>query len=226
MTPRTSLVVLLAGAACASAPLPPAPPANQAPLPRSSIVAVLAHRGELELGDEQVAALVLADAELQQVFDRLRTEGAAPTQAAGGLRGSHHGGPPQLSDPGAGGVGPPAGGPGAGPPGAGGPGGGRPGGFGMNTGPGGFQPAPAGGGMAGGAGHGGAAPPGGAPAGGARRDPAKEQQALEARFDDADTRAFLKVEPSLTPAQRERAREIAGGYREQLFERREQQRGR
>ncbi len=230
MTPRTSLLFLLAGAACASAPVPPAPPANQAPLPRSSIVAVLAHRGELELGDEQAAALEQADAELQQVFDRLRTEGAAPTQAGGGLRGSLHGGPPQPSDPGAGGVGPPAGAPGAGPPGAGGPGGGRPGGFGMNTGPGGFQVSPTGG-MSGGAtpgggGHGGVPPSGAAPAGAPRRDPRREQQALEARLDDADTRAFLKVEPSLTPAQRERAREIAGGYREQLFERREQQRGR
>ena len=54
----------------------------------------------------------------------------------------------------------------------------------------------------------------------------KEQQALEARFDDADTRAFLKAEAAMTAAQRDRAREIASGYREQLFERREQQRGR
>jgi hypothetical protein len=73
-------------------------------------------------------------------------------------------------------------------------------------------------------GHGGAA--GAAPTGPPRRDPARVQQAHEAKLDDADTRAFLKAEAALTPAQRERAREIASGYREQLFDRREQQRGR
>jgi hypothetical protein len=67
---------------------------------------------------------------------------------------------------------------------------------------------------------------GGPGGGGGPHDPLKEQRALEARLDDADTAAFLQVEPALSPAQRERAREIAAGYRERLFERREQQRGR
>ena len=100
--------------------------------------------------------------------------------------------------------------------------------MGMNTGPGGFQLSPAGGGMGGGAGHGGAGhggAAGAAPTGPPRRDAARAREALDAKLDDADTRAFLKIEPVLTPAQRERAREIASGHREQLFERREQQRG-
>jgi hypothetical protein len=63
---------------------------------------------------------------------------------------------------------------------------------------------------------------GGAP----RRNPAQAQEALDARLDDADTAAFLRAEPVLTAAQRERAREIATSYREQLFERREAMRGR
>jgi hypothetical protein len=188
-------------------------------------VAVLAHRGELELSEEQANLLEQADAELQVRLTRLRAEGGVPAQAAGGLSGSLHGGP-QPSDPRAGGYGSPGGAPVTGLPGAGAPSGGRPGGFGMNMGPGGFQASPTGGGMPGGSGQGGAGPAAGAPAGAARRDPVKAQEALDAGLDDADTRAFLKAEAALTPAQRERARDIASRYREQLFERREQQRGR
>ena len=209
MTPRASLL-LLAAAACASAPVAREPSPDQPPLPRSSIVAVLAHRGELELSEEQAAALEQADAELQAQFARLRAEGGAPAQGSVAPPvhdGAPAGGMPPVGDPGAGG-----------PTGAGGA---KPSGFGMNMGPGGFQASPTGG-MGGGPGPAGAAPPTGA----RRRDPLKEQQALEARFDDADTRAFLKAEAALTPAQRDRAREIASAYREQLFERREQQRGR
>lgn len=218
MKPRTRLLLLLAAVAgaggCASAPVAPEPPVDEPPLPRSSIVAVLAHRGELGLSDEQAAALEQADAELQVQLARLRSEGGAP--AHGSIAAPGHGGAP------AGGM-PPVGGPGAGGP--AGASGGKPGGFGMNMGPGGFQASPAGGGMGGGPGPAGAAPPG-APPGAGRRDPVKAEQALEARFDDADTRAFLKAEAALTPAQRDRAREIAGAYRERLFERRERQRGR
>jgi len=54
----------------------------------------------------------------------------------------------------------------------------------------------------------------------------KVQEALDASLDDADTRAFLRAEAVLTPAQRDRAREVASGYREQLFDRRELLRGR
>jgi hypothetical protein len=180
-------------------------------------VAVLAHRSDLDLTDEQVEALEQADAELQQRLIRLRAEGGHPP--------------------------PPPGGAGAGPVGGGeppssGPGDGRPGGgFGMNMGPGGFQMTPNAGGMGGGApggggrGMGGGAPGEGPHGGGARpnpprRDPAKAQEALDARLDDADTAAFLKAEPVLSAAQRQRAREIATSYREQLFERREAMRGR
>ena len=202
-------LLLLAAAACASAPVARAPSPDQPPLPRSSIVAVLAHRGELELSDEQAAALEQADADLQAQFARLRAEGGVPAPAPGGLRGSVHGGPPSS---GQGGQAAP--------------------GFGMSAGPDGFQLAPTGTGH-GGAPRAGAAPEmaGTPPADGAkpparRQDPVKVQEALDAGLDDADTRAFLRAEAVLTPAQRDRAREIASGYREQLFERREQQRGR
>ena len=218
MISRAALLLLLAAAACASAPVASEPPVDGPPLPRSSIVAVLAHRGELELSDEQAAALERADADLQVQLSRLRAEGGVPAQ--GTVAAPVHGSAP------AGGM-PPMGGPGSGGP--TGTSGAKPGGFSMNTGPGGFQASPMtggmGGGMGGGTGPAGAAPPG-APPGAGRRDPVKEQQALEARFDDADTRAFLKAEAALTPAQRDRAREIASGYREQLFDRRERQRGR
>ena len=217
---RSTGPLLLLLAACASAPVAPAPLADLPPLPRSSIVAVLAHRGELGLDDAQVAALDRADAELQVQLSRLRAEGMPPAEPRPAA------GPPP-------GMGPPSSGPGAA-----GPGGGRAPGMGMSSGPGGFQLSPSGGGMGGGmgggaghggaghggAGHGGAA--GAAPAGPPRRDAARAREALKARLDDADTRAFLKVEPVLTPAQQARARELASRYREQLFERREQQRGR
>jgi hypothetical protein len=181
------------------------------PLPRSSIVAVLAHRGELELNDDQVAALEEADAELQQRLQRLRAEGAVTPRQPGGLKGELHGGMPS-SNPSGGGTPMP--------------------GFGMNMGPDGFGISPKAGGA--GAGRHGPAdpagretPPAGDPAAGApRRDPVKAQEALDAKLDDADTAAFLRVEPRLTAAQRERAREIASRYREQLYERREQLRGR
>jgi hypothetical protein len=214
MTARTTLLLLLAAAGCAGGrPISRAPPPDQPPLPRSSIVAVLAHRSDLDLTDDQVAALEQADAELQQRLIRLRAEGGLlPAPAAGG-------------GPGPGGGAPPSGG-------RGGPSGGVPGGgFGMNMGPGGFQMTPSPGGLGdgshGGGGHGLAGPHAEGPhAGPPRRDPAKAQEALEERLDDADTAAFLKAEPVLSAAQRERAREIATSYREQLFERREALRGR
>jgi hypothetical protein len=50
---------------CASAPLPP-PSAPLPPLPRSSIAAVLDHRGELKLSDDQVQRLSELDDELDR----------------------------------------------------------------------------------------------------------------------------------------------------------------
>jgi hypothetical protein len=215
VTDRPRVLLLLLAAGCAGAP--PAsrpPPADLAPLPRSSIVAVLAHRSDLDLTDDQVAALEQADAELHQRQARLRAEGALQAPFSGGpWRGPLHGGgsPPE---PGAAGGGQPV------------PG------FGMNAGPGGFQVSPSMGGQGGtppggGAqGTGGGAPRGEPRAGTPRRDPAAAQEALDASLDDADTAAFLKAESVLAPAQRERAREIANTHREQAFERREFLRGR
>jgi hypothetical protein len=50
------------------------------------------------------------------------------------------------------------------------------------------------------------------------------QPSLEDRFDENDTKAYLDAENVLEDAQKERAREIASDYREQLFQRREQAR--
>jgi hypothetical protein len=49
--------------------------------------------------------------------------------------------------------------------------------------------------------------------------------ALEDRLDENDTKAYLDVEAALTEAQKARAREIASEYREQLYEQRENGRG-
>lgn len=113
MTARTTLLLLLAAAGCAGGRPVPKESANLPPLPRSSIVAVLAHRSELALTDEQVATLAVADAELQQKFDRLRAEGGLPPQppATAGQGPGPGGGPP-----------PTPGGMGGGPHGGGGPG--------------------------------------------------------------------------------------------------------
>jgi hypothetical protein len=197
-----ALLLLLSVAGCAA----PRPPPSQRladlpPLPHTSIVAVLANRDQLELTGEQAARLEQADAELQQVMARLRTDqGLAPGAPAGaGHRPGH----------------------GAGAPPAEGPGGGRTGGgFGMSGGPGGFQLGPGGGG---GGRHGGAE---GAPAGAPQRGPARAAESLEARLDGADTAAFLGTEVIFTPAQWDRARQLAESYREKLYERRELLRGR
>jgi hypothetical protein len=215
MTARAALLLLLAAAGCASSrPVSSRPLQDLPPLPRSSLMALLAHRSDLDLSDQQVAALEEADAELQQRLLRLRAEGAVAPRPPGGLKGGLHGG---------GGM------PSSGPSGGGTP---MPG-FGMNMGgPDGFQLSPNAGGAGGGR-HGGGDPGGretppasDQAAATPRRDPVKAQEALDARLDDADTAAFLGIEPSLTAAQRDRAREIATSYREQLFERRELTRGR
>lgn len=186
---RTTLVFLLLAVAGCAGGRPVSRPADLTPLPRSSIVAVLAHRSELALTDEQVATLAVADAELQQKFDRLRAEGALPAQPpAEAGRGPGHGGGPQP------------------PPGPGGTGGGPLGGGGPGA-----KDKP---------------PKDEKLAEALRRRPDVAQAIVNAKLDEADTTAFLKIERVFTAAQLERAREFANAYREQLFDRREAQRKR
>jgi len=87
-----------------------APPASPAPLPRSSIAAVLARRGELGLTDAEVSQLEKRDAALQDRVAQLRQAAASPGPKGSGKGGAPAGGPPSS--------------PGDGPP----HGGGRPGG--------------------------------------------------------------------------------------------------
>lgn len=75
---RLAPVIGLLGLACATAqpvaPLPP-DPATLPPLPHSALAAVLGHRGELELTDEQVRLI-------QRLDDHLVEENAAITAEA------------------------------------------------------------------------------------------------------------------------------------------------
>src|SRR3990172_3571544 len=86
----------------------PPPGAIPPPLPRSSIAAVLARRGDLELTPGQVEALEAADRELAARLDTLRGQGrsagrpagkpgradGAPEDGAGGVEGPGGGGGP------------------------------------------------------------------------------------------------------------------------------------
>jgi hypothetical protein len=77
---RFTLVLALAQAACASPPPPVAAvPNNQAalpPLPRSSIAAVVLHRAEIGLTDEQVS-------EMEELDQKRETENAAVREEMG-----------------------------------------------------------------------------------------------------------------------------------------------
>ncbi len=109
MTRRLAPIALLFALACAHAPPPPAPtPEVPRPillLPRSSIAAVMEHRGALELTDEQVDRLRARDDELEKAqatlraaFDRKQAEAAShPAQQSmipGGPGSRHHKQPP------------------------------------------------------------------------------------------------------------------------------------
>jgi hypothetical protein len=111
----TSLVVALllcASPAVAAESAPALPPV----LHHSSLAAVLAQRGALELTPEQVKRFEQADARLVQAQDAARASQAHPEDAPPGRQG----GDPAGRPPGGSGTGPASGGPG------GGMGGGRP----------------------------------------------------------------------------------------------------
>jgi len=90
--------------AAAVTPAAPAPAKPLPPLPRSSIVAVVQHRGELGLSDEQIEAMEKRDREREEEDAALRAEvekkkkaaedaaknagnAAAPNRTPGGMRG-------------------------------------------------------------------------------------------------------------------------------------------
>jgi hypothetical protein len=147
--------------ACAQAPSRPAPhtaPPAGPRLPRSSIMAVLEHRNELELDDAQVAKLLDIEKELERRQDEVRPvrQPARPSDNAG--RGDDSG--------------------------------------------------PRRGGHNRGAGD--------APRG-RTRPRASPPGSVDRVLDDADTEAYYQAENVLKIEQRERAREIAEQYRENLY---------
>jgi hypothetical protein len=164
------LGLLWVACASAKAAAPAASPATLAPLPRSSLAAVLEHRAELGLTEEQVEKLQARDDQREKADASLRDELAAASHGSGST--SSEGSPAPSSSPG-GGMG-------------GHRGGGR---MGRSS----SSPAAA---------------------------PGSHAQAIQTKLDDDDTRAFLEAEPVFTDAQREKAEDIAGAYRAQLFDRR------
>jgi hypothetical protein len=97
-------VILLVLAACASEPVRPERPL--APLPRSSIAAVLEHAGELALSEDQVAKLQAMESKLEETDAALRAQ-LAPRRDAppadrpqtGGRRGRGGGGMRRARSP-------------------------------------------------------------------------------------------------------------------------------
>ena len=177
---------------------PPPPPIR--PVAHSSVHAVLLHHSELALTDDQVKTLEILDQELVRANEAIEAnlkEALASRKAAADKK---HG----DTGPGAG--------PGSGAAGAGGGrgtddmGGGGRGGM--------------GGGMGGGRGmHGGRG--GGRPHAGAVEDRPDPLEKARAQMDTNDARAFEDAEAQLAQAQKPRAEEIAGKYREQLYDWRE-----
>ncbi len=172
---RLASIALLAAACASSRPAPSAPPPRPMKLlPRSSVAAVLAHRGELELDDRQVQKLEAIDDELQRNYGA----GTPSTPAV-----SPGGSTPQEALQ---------------------PAGGRPRDEGSSAeAMGRHREGHRGNG---GRGESGAKPP--------------KPSARGRSWDDADTAAYYRAEEILRPDQRERAREIAEKYREELYEQR------
>jgi hypothetical protein len=146
------------------------PPAPARMLPRSSIAAVLSHRSELRLDDDQVRRLERMDDELQRRNAELPAGSSSPRRGGEGAR---QGGRPAERDAEGGAEGM-----------------GRPGGR-----------------------HGPGSP---RAKGEPRRAPADPDRVRA----DNDTAAYLQAEELLRPEQRDRAREIAERYREELYDQR------
>jgi len=194
--------LLVLPAACAEAPLEPAQPALAAPAPapkpplfHSSVAAVLAHQGELQLTEAQTTKLGDIDRQMLAANEAIRAANqpggngkdkktATPSsgkssEAAPGSAPTNNG--QDSNSPGGGGGGH-------------GPGGG--GGRGMGRG---FR-------------HG---LPGGSSSGEAKHPDA------QAQMDENDTKAYFDAEALLSQEQQLKARDIAEAYREQLYEWRE-----
>jgi len=175
------------------------------PLPRSSIAAVLLHREELALRDDQVKELQEIDEKLAARNDAIRDHksgdqpesmGTGTGTGAGSASGSGSGSQPQSSSNPQGTMG--------------GGGGGR------------VHMTGAGAGSGSGAGFGRHGQHGQHPGGGSGGSSKKGHSAQE-QMDDNDTRAYLQAEGYLDEDQRVRARDIAEKYREDLYDRRAQE---
>ena len=102
MMPHT---LALACAVLLGAEAPVASPAPAVPLPRSSIAAVLAHRGDLGLTETEVSELEKRDEALQKQVARIREEFPSSSHEAGGSGGGGGGSSPTAAPPEGGGGG-------------------------------------------------------------------------------------------------------------------------
>lgn len=175
---------------------PPASPLLEGPLPRSSIAAVLSHRGELGLSEAEVSELEKRDEALQEQLADIREQSAAGPSR----RGDGAGRSGSRSSPSSDGTAQPSSPIAAAQP-EGTSGGGR-----------------RGGGWGGGRRNAGKRAPD-------ARDQTARTASLQSKLDDADTAAWLSAEAVLGESRREKAREVAERYREQLADRREAARG-
>jgi hypothetical protein len=173
---------------------PPGASAAPATLPRSSIAAVLAHRGELGLTDAEVSELERRDEALQKQIEEIHEQFPAASRAGGASRPT---GP--RSSPSTDGTAP-ASSPTAA-----------------------ALPEGSSGGEHRGGGWGGGRHAGGRGSA-AARDPSARGASLQSRLDDADTTAWLSAESVLAESRREKARDVAEKYREALADEREAKR--
>jgi hypothetical protein len=109
-----ALVLVLLTSCAHKAPPPPAetpaatpaaPAANLPPLPRSSIAAVLEHREELALTDEQVRQLIQLDQERDKADATMRDQSQKKSAGQGNASGGGSGVAPRMGGRGMGGMG-------------------------------------------------------------------------------------------------------------------------